>query len=75
LLQIPSRYTIVTCFVSYNIFVEPYLDVCSFHILARCNCNLVLMLLGLVIFSIVGLFLNIVFFLVVLSLLGRLSSR
>ncbi|WVZ84521.1 hypothetical protein U9M48_031548 [Paspalum notatum var. saurae] len=67
--------TIVTFFVSYVIFVGLCHVVCSFHALALYSFKLIVMLLGLVIPLIVDLFLLIVFFLVVLLLLGRLRSR
>jgi hypothetical protein len=57
------------------IFMGLYLVACSFLALALYSSMHILMLLGLVIPMIVNLFLLIVFFLVVLSLLGRLRSR
>jgi hypothetical protein len=52
----------------------PLLDVCSFRALALFNSKPTLMLLGLAML-IVALFLPIMVFLVVLSLLGRLRNR
>jgi hypothetical protein len=57
------------------IFVELALVACSFHILALYSSRHIVMLPGLVIPLTVVLFLPIVFFLVVSSLLGRLRSR
>jgi hypothetical protein len=57
------------------IFVGLALIACSFHVLALYSSRHIVMLPGLVIPLTVILFLPIVFFLVVPSLLGRLRSR
>jgi hypothetical protein len=62
-------------FVSCVIFVRLYLITCSFHALVLYSYRHIVMLLGLVISLTVVLFLPIVFFLVVPSLLERLRSR
>jgi hypothetical protein len=62
-------------FVSCVIFVGLFLVACSFHALALYSSRHIVMLLGLVIPLTVALFLAIVFFLVVPSLLERLRSR
>jgi hypothetical protein len=59
--------------MSYDIFVG--LDAYSFHTLALYNFRLIVMLPRLVIPLIVDLFLSIVFFLVVPSMLGRLKNK
>jgi hypothetical protein len=61
--------------VSCIIFVGLSLIACSFHAIALYSSKHIVMLLGLVIPLTVILFLPIVFFLVVPSLLGRLRSR
>jgi hypothetical protein len=75
LFLLPLRSTIVTFFVSSVIFVGLSLIACSFHALVLYISRLIVMLLELVIPLTVILFLPIVFFLVVLSLLGGLKSR
>jgi hypothetical protein len=57
------------------IFMGLALIACSFHVLTLYSFRHIVMLPGLVIPLIVVLFLPIVFFLVVLSLLGRVRSR
>jgi hypothetical protein len=71
---LPLRSTIVIFFVSCIIFVGLCLVTCSFHTLAFYNSSHIVMLPELVIPLIVILFLPIVFFLVVPSLLGKLRS-
>jgi hypothetical protein len=75
LFLLPPSSTIITCFMSYDIFVGLYLDAYSFHTLALYNFRLIVMLPRLVIPLIVDLFLSIVFFLVVPSMLGRLKNK
>jgi hypothetical protein len=72
---LPLKSTIVTFFVSCVIFVGLSLIACSFHALVLYSSRHIVMLLGLVIPLTVVLFLPIVFFLVVPSLLERLRSR
>jgi lipopolysaccharide export LptBFGC system permease protein LptF len=61
--------------MSFVIFVGLSLVACSFHALVLYSFRHIVMLFGLVIPLTVVLFLPIVFFLVVPSLLGRLRSR
>jgi hypothetical protein len=71
---LPLRSTIVIFFMSCVIFVGLSLVACSFYALVLYSSRHIVMLFRLVISLTVILFLPIMFFLVVFSLLGRLRS-